>query len=161
MKYCPIIGHIVRLSDNFRILDEKPGHRSARQDAAATQFRSREREQGRRAAIANATAACLSGPRSTRSRRELATVHSSGRRWAALGEEQRHAAPCAPRACLRDAARSDTAAIRSRDTPALGHRWVMALSGAPERTTLVTSIAGLSLQTTQCRLDRGWAPGPR
>lgn len=37
----------------------------------------------------------------------------------------------------------------------------MALSGAPERTTIVTSNASLSLQTTQCRLLRRvvpWSP---
>jgi hypothetical protein len=39
--------------------------------------------------------------------------------------------------------------ICSRDTPVLERWWAAGLSGAPERPTLVTSNAALSLQTTQ------------
>jgi hypothetical protein len=49
---------------------------------------------------------------------------------------------------------------RNREAPASECWWAMALSGAPERYAPVTSDAGLSLLTTQCRFFEG-GPFPR
>jgi hypothetical protein len=69
---------------------------------------------------------------------------------------------CSRRACLRGSARSNGAVItiaRLR-RPSVGGRWLS--PERPNETPPVTSDAGLSLLTTQCRFFEGdpWSPDP-
>ena len=67
---------------------------------------------------------------------------------AELGKQHSTCAP--PRACLRGPCMLERRGHLSREPPVPGRWWVLALSGVPERTILVTSNAGLSPQTAQC-----------
>ena len=69
---------------------------------------------------------------------------------------------CSRRACLRGSASSNAAviAIARLRRPSVGGRWLFL--ERPNETPPVTSDAGLSLLTTQCRFFEGcpWSPDP-
>jgi hypothetical protein len=90
-----------------------------------------------------------------------APLRIASRAASSLSSSVSNPAPRRRRACLRGSARSNAAVIANARLrrPSVCGRWL-----SPERpngTTLVTSDAGLSLQTAQCRFFEGWSRGPR